>query len=82
MNKDHHEVRYSFIEYKQYGGNYTETSWAGNHTEDYSAFFDHVGHPSDADTNIGALVSKPHIEKVKASYGSTFASGPPSDNAC
>ena len=48
LNKDHHEVRYSFIEYKQYGGNYTETSWAGNHTEDYSAFFDHVGHPSDA----------------------------------
>ena len=25
-----------------------------------------VGHPSDADTNIGALVSKPHIEKVKS----------------
>jgi len=24
-----------------------------------------VGHPSEADTNIGALVSKPHIEKVK-----------------
>ena len=23
-----------------------------------------VGHPSDADTNIGALVSKPHLEKV------------------
>jgi len=25
-----------------------------------------VGHPSDAATNIGALVSKPHIEKVEA----------------
>jgi aminomuconate-semialdehyde/2-hydroxymuconate-6-semialdehyde dehydrogenase len=24
-----------------------------------------VGHPSEADTNIGALVSKPHFEKVK-----------------
>ncbi len=24
-----------------------------------------VGHPSEADTNIGALVSKPHLEKVK-----------------
>ncbi|MBO6605940.1 aldehyde dehydrogenase [Psychroserpens sp.] len=24
-----------------------------------------VGHPSNADTNIGALVSKPHLEKVK-----------------
>ena len=23
-----------------------------------------VGHPSDADTDIGALVSKPHLEKV------------------
>ena len=25
-----------------------------------------VGHPSEADTNIGALVSKPHLEKVKS----------------
>jgi len=25
-----------------------------------------VGHPSDATTNIGALVSKPHLEKVEA----------------
>jgi aminomuconate-semialdehyde/2-hydroxymuconate-6-semialdehyde dehydrogenase len=25
-----------------------------------------VGHPSAADTNIGALVSKPHLEKVKS----------------
>lgn len=25
-----------------------------------------VGHPSKADTNIGALVSKPHLEKVKS----------------
>ncbi|MGB0896547.1 MAG: aldehyde dehydrogenase [Flavobacteriaceae bacterium] len=25
-----------------------------------------VGHPSDAETNIGALVSKPHLEKVKS----------------
>jgi len=25
-----------------------------------------VGHPSEGDTNIGALVSKPHLEKVKA----------------
>jgi aminomuconate-semialdehyde/2-hydroxymuconate-6-semialdehyde dehydrogenase len=24
-----------------------------------------VGHPSESDTNIGALVSKPHLEKVK-----------------
>ena len=24
-----------------------------------------VGHPSEKDTNIGALISKPHIEKVK-----------------
>ncbi len=24
-----------------------------------------VGHPSEADTDIGALVSKPHLEKVK-----------------
>ena len=24
-----------------------------------------VGHPSDSETNIGALVSKPHLEKVK-----------------
>lgn len=25
-----------------------------------------VGHPMDSDTNIGALVSKPHLEKVKS----------------
>ena len=25
-----------------------------------------VGHPSETDTNIGALVSKPHLEKVKS----------------
>ncbi|PNQ75318.1 2-hydroxymuconic semialdehyde dehydrogenase [Hanstruepera neustonica] len=25
----------------------------------------HVGHPSESTTNIGALVSKPHLEKVK-----------------
>ena len=25
-----------------------------------------VGHPSEGDTNIGALVSKPHMEKVKS----------------
>ncbi|MFD0963406.1 aldehyde dehydrogenase [Pseudofulvibacter geojedonensis] len=25
-----------------------------------------VGHPSDTETNIGALVSKPHLEKVKS----------------
>ena len=25
-----------------------------------------VGHPSESDTNIGALVSKPHLEKVKS----------------
>ncbi|MCT8338588.1 aldehyde dehydrogenase [Flavobacteriaceae bacterium TK19130] len=26
----------------------------------------YVGHPSEADTNIGALVSKPHMEKVQS----------------
>ena len=40
--------RFQATEYKQYGGNYNEVSWAGNHGDDYAKFFDHVGHPSDA----------------------------------
>ena len=41
-------TRHSLIEYKQYGGNYNEISWAGMHGDDYAQFIDHIGHPTDA----------------------------------